>query len=75
MPLARVAAGLSPRGEVIKLPNATYNFAQIIRRNTWAGLARPAELLLTRDHVVEFNAHGPPRAPTRAGWSSTRSSR
>jgi len=55
----KITMGNLENGEAIKLPNATYNFAQIIRRNTWAGLARPAELRFTRDHVVEHNAHGP----------------
>lgn len=49
-----ITMGNLANGESILLPNATYNFAQVVRHNTWAGTSL-AQLLFTRDHVVEFN--------------------
>jgi hypothetical protein len=50
----KISQGNLENGEVIKLPNATYNFAQIIRNNDWNGMVL-AQLLFTQDHVVEHN--------------------
>lgn len=49
-----ITMGNLQNGEVILLPNATYNFAQIVRHNVWDGTYL-AEVLFTRDHVVEYN--------------------
>lgn len=49
-----ITMGNLANGEAILLPNATYNFAQVVRHNTWAGISL-AQMLFTRDHVVEHN--------------------
>jgi hypothetical protein len=50
----KLTMGNLENGEPIPLPNATFNFAQVVRRNAWAGLAT-ATVLYTVDHVVELN--------------------
>jgi hypothetical protein len=53
----KITMGNLENGEPILLPNATFNFGQVVRRNTWDGLEL-ATLLYTVDHVVELNAAG-----------------
>jgi len=52
-----ISMGNLENGETVRLPNATYNFAQIVRKNEWAGIGW-AQMLFTHDHVVEFNHAG-----------------
>ena len=47
-----------PIPDPLTRPNATFNFAQVVRKNDWAGL-NTAALRFTHDHVVEHNSHGP----------------
>jgi len=53
----KITMGNLENGEVIPLPNATFNFAQIYRQNTWEGLEL-VTLMFTVDHVVERNTYG-----------------
>jgi hypothetical protein len=51
--LFKITMGNLENGETITRPNATFNLAQVVRGNTFAGMN--ATLWFTHDHVFEHN--------------------
>lgn len=75
----KITMGNLENGEAISRPNATFNMAQVVRRNSFQGLTG-VQLFFTRDHVLELNELLPthcayngadmPATPVNTSWAN-----